>query len=267
MFKRKNDVGAQMADVREKLGEIAKQMGALSKRRSELLLAVDDDASIPAIEKIDQELAAHQRTSAIHNQRVAALQGELDQQNRLRIAKEKSALIDRIEAKFAERDAHGAELAKHIAAAVKSFRAMMAVNDDILPAWGWTLTDRIVAGLTDPKVVEFTENEIFRIGYNPFVGGKAGQVYRGSFPGAKAPNTTNRHLYLGMPESVPPLVDALRAASTWAVNLMRGNAPQIQNAQPIETFASAAEMAPQLSGEKKSATQIQSTISKVILGA
>jgi hypothetical protein len=268
MFKRKNDVAAQMADVREKLAEIASAMGVLQKRRGELLLDVDDPSSIASIEKIDQELASHQRTSSIHHQRVAALQSELDAQNRARIAKEQAALIDRIEAKFAERDAHGAELAKHLAAAVKSFRAMMAVNDAILPAWGWTLTDRIVAGLTDPKIIEFTESEIFRIGFSPFIGGTPGKVYRGNFPGAKAPNTPNRHLYLGMPEAVPPMVDALKAASTWASKLMRGGAPALPaDAQPIETRATPDQMKPQLSGEKKSAAQIQSTISKVTLGA
>jgi hypothetical protein len=257
IFKRKADAAAQITDTRAKLADIAAKMGDLSKRRAELLLEGDDMVPVLAI---DDEVAAHQRNAAALNQRISLLQGQLDQAERERRAKEQAAHIGRVAKKLDELVVVAAEMSELTLAEERVFRKWLKLSDEVSAAWSWSVTDRIAGNLTDARIVEIVKNDRFRIGAQPFVGGD-NRTYRPSLPGGKSPDLR----LLGLPEGVKPLHAVMQESVAYLKQLMRGGvAPEPAKQEAID-LAPAEALTPNVAGPKRSAAEIQAGMSKVTL--
>ena len=74
------------------------------------------------------------------------------------------------------------------------------------------------AALSGAAVKRLLSWHLYKIGARPFLGGRPGENLVESFPGAICPRNEVR----GRPPDITPFADALRAASKFAVDMMRG---------------------------------------------
>ena len=203
-------VKRKTADTKVLLFEAQSGLATIDARLAEL------DAGRLEIEpanavKVEVELAAARRDA---ERRIALLNERVSTEQRQRQAKAQAALIARVEKKFAERDALGAEVAKHLAAAVAAFRRAVAANGAAAMAWPFDPTDAR-ACLFGRSFVASIAHELYRISGKPYQTLEAPSDFE--FPGAACPSATDPR-----PESVTPLVDRLREATAYATRQMRG---------------------------------------------
>jgi hypothetical protein len=71
--------------------------------------------------------------------------------------------------------------------------------------------------------------EFYRVGARPFLGGRPGEIAEQNFPGAAVP----RNEWRGTPDKITPFADALRQASKFAVDMMRGKLDPLAAVPPV----------------------------------
>jgi hypothetical protein len=256
-----SDLAAQLEAAHAAVAGINDQIAERSRVRAERL--VDDDANMDEVARMDREIVELRKRAGLFGERIQGFQRQLAQHEAERRAKEHQQLIERVEKRFAERDAAGAELSKHLLAAEKAFRKLLALNDEISAAWPFSTLDRVTSVLVDRATVQALQSELFRIGHVAFIGGNSAAVVRPSFPGGRCPDLR----LSGLPEMVTPLTEVLKSASAYASAIMRGGTSAELNGQLLdEPLAPLSELMPDMSGPKVDAKVVQAGMKPHVLG-
>ena len=213
------DTAALLAEAQSGLAAIDKNLAELDAKR----LDIDPAEAV----KVEVELAAARKDA---ERRIELLSERAAMEQKQRQTKAQAALIVRVEKKFEERDAFGAEVANHLAAAVAAFRKALAANASAAMAWPFDPTDAR-ACLFGRSFVTSISHELYRISGQPYQTLEAQRDFE--FPGARCPSATDPR-----PESVTPLVDQLHEATAYASRQMRG-APVRSLPQPAPVAAQA----------------------------
>jgi hypothetical protein len=217
-----------------------RQIGVLEAQRNAALLADDD----PTAAKLYAELETLRLSARGYADKVALLEAEAVREEADAVIKRRADLVVRFEKKLAQADAEAVELQELIAQAEKKFRKIITLRSDARAAWpiadshanaaAGTAEGAALSGGAVAKLLQF---EFYRVGARPFLGGRPGEIAEQNFPGAVCP----RNEWRGMPDKIMPFADALRAASKFAVDMMRGKLdplaalPPASNGQTIHT--------------------------------
>jgi hypothetical protein len=230
----------RLADARAALADASRRIGVLEAQRNAALLADDD----PTAAKLYAELETLRGLARGHADKVALLEAEAAREEADAVIKRRADLTVRFEKKLAQADAEAVELKDLIAQAEKKFRKIITLRTDARAAW--PIADSHAnaaagtaegAALSGGAVAKLLQYEFYRVGARPFLGGRPGEIAEQNFPGAVCP----RNEWRGMPEKITPFADALRAASKFAVDMMRGKLdplaalPPAANGQTIHT--------------------------------
>jgi hypothetical protein len=165
---------------------------------------------------------------------LAGAQERARQQEAERIAREQSALIERIEKKAAERDKLGAELAAAVKIMDEAFRKLITLGRDIAAAWPLGVHDGSACVLTPGAITRALQHEIFRVGSRPhLLGGQDQPDALVHLPGGMSPTLE----FINQPDKVTPLVETLAQASRYLSEIMRtgkATAPAATNGAQVE---------------------------------
>jgi hypothetical protein len=201
--------------ARETLAELESKVAELGSKRRGRLLAGDPAAAVAAV---DSEIEKLKHAAQTERDRIKLLEAEVEREAGEKRAREKAALIGRIEKKLAERDAAGAELQAAIVKSDAAFRRVVALSRECDASWPWPASDRIPAMLPPGTILRALEHELFRVGARPRLLGGMDKPDAGlNFPGGKSPTLQ----VVGLPNEVPSLTDVLKQASAFAVELLR----------------------------------------------
>jgi hypothetical protein len=174
-------------------------------------------------------LAAARRDA---ERRIALIEQRAADELRQKQIKSQTALIGRVEAKFAERNEHIGRMCEHLANAVDEMKLAQAANSAAMAAWPWNGTrdnEPCLFGLFFRSAIR---HELWRLSGDPFRPGV-------DFPGAENPLPfTNLD-----PKSVQPLAEKAAVASGYASRIMkempiRPLPPPSPPPAPIEVAAS-----------------------------
>ncbi len=205
-----------LEEARAALAGVEAELEQLRIRRLAVLAGPDWEQELPGI---DAERAALQTRADGWAGRIQALEVQATQAEQERQVKENEARTARTEAVFAEADAIAAEkLVPGLQQAIAAFDEIVELRAKAGAACPFDAGRMSGAAVGGGAIQRLVANEIFRLGHHPFLGGRAGEQVRVSFPGGQAPN----HGMLGMPERTKPLVNALKEASSYASQLLRG---------------------------------------------
>jgi predicted nucleic-acid-binding protein len=188
------------------------QIAEAEAARNSALLADDDKLAARVAAQIDGlRQAARGRAD-----KITLLESALADEENARRVREKSALINRVEAKLAERDAIAAELQDTITRADKLYRDLVSKSREVDAGWPFPGHDRAVVLLPAESIVTAVRNEIFRHSRPPPTG-QQGTFTVPNFPGGQSPTLQ----LLGTPEKTQPLVDKFREGTAVASRIMR----------------------------------------------
>jgi hypothetical protein len=229
-FKKKAET--RLADARAAQAEAVGRVAQVAAARSKAILDEDDGAA----RKLDAELEELQRDARIAGERVRLLEAEALREEADAVVKRRADLTVRFEKKLAEADREADELQNLVAAAEKKFRRIITLRSDARAAWpigdshanaaAGTAEGAALSGGAVAKLLQF---EFYRIGARPFLGGRPGEIKEQDWPGAVCPKNEWR----GMPEKIMPFADALRQASRFAVDMMRGKLDPLAALPPV----------------------------------
>jgi hypothetical protein len=229
-----------LAEAQQELLDTNAKLSDTGRRRDQLLLAGDERG----LDAIEGELAGLQKAAVREADRIRLLEEQARQEEAAAIVKRRGDLVVRFEKKLAESDREADELQNLLAQAEKKFRRIIELRTDARAAW--PIADSHAnaaagtaegAALSGGAVAKLLQYEFYRVGARPFLGGRPGEIAEQNFPGAVCP----RNEWRGMPEKITPFADALRAASKFAVDMMRGKLdplaalPPAANGQTIHT--------------------------------
>jgi hypothetical protein len=222
----------RLADARAALADTSRQIGVLEAQRNAALLADDD----PTAAKLYAELETLRGPARGHADKVALLEAEAGREEAEAVIKRRGDLVVRFEKKLAQADAEAAELQELIAQAEKKFRKIITLRSDARAAWPIADSNAAAtagtaegAALSGGAVAKLLQFEFYRIGARPFLGGRPGEIKEQDWPGAVCP----RNEWRGMPEKITPFADALRQASKFAVDMMRGKLDPLTAVPPV----------------------------------
>jgi hypothetical protein len=207
--------------ARTALADTSLQIAELETQRNAALLADDD----PTAAKLYAELETLRSLARGHADKVALLEAEAAREEVEAVAKRRADLIVRFEKKLAQADAEAVELQELLAQAEKKFRKIITLRTDARAAWpiGDSHANAVAgtaegAALSGAAVKRLLSWHLYRIGARPFLGGRPGEIKEEDFPGAVCPRNEVR----GRPLDITSFADALRAASKFAVDMMKG---------------------------------------------
>jgi hypothetical protein len=229
-----------LAEAQQELLDTNAKLSDTGRRRDQLLLAGDERG----LDAIEGELAGLQKAAVREADRIRLLEEQARQEEAAAIVKRRGDLVVRFEKKLAESDREADELQNLLAQAEKKFRRIIELRTDARAAW--PIADSHAnaaagtaegAALSGGAVAKLLQYEFYRVGARPFLGGRPGEIAEQNFPGAVCP----RNEWRGMPDKIMPFADALRQASKFAVDMMRGKLdplaalPPAANGQTIHT--------------------------------
>jgi hypothetical protein len=221
-----------LSEAQQELVETNAKLSDTGRRRDQLLLAGDERG----LDAIEVELANLQKAAVRQADRIRLLEEQARQEEAAAVVKRRADLTVRFEKKLAEADRDADELQTLVAAAEKKFRRIIELRSDARAAWpiadshanaaAGTAEGAALSGGAVAKLLQF---EFYRVGARPFLGGRPGEIAEQNFPGAVCP----RNEWRGMPEKILPFADALRAASKFAVDMMRGKLDPLAALPPV----------------------------------
>jgi hypothetical protein len=236
----KPTVAERVAAADHELAAVQRQIAEAKEARERSLLADDDRAASKLAARID-ELEA---TARGHKDKLELLRTAAAEEEREATAKRRAGIVDRFEKLLAEADAEADVLQELIVKADGSFRRIIEMRERARAAW--PLSDphhNMVVGTADGCALSaaavriLVGHELFRVGHRVHLGGQEGARGEVSWPAPACPD-----LRLSMlPEKVTPLGAALRSASRYAVNAMRGGKLDPLAAVPIPVGNGAAD--------------------------
>jgi hypothetical protein len=229
----RKDVEARLKAAKAAHAETTEQIRKIGVARADELLQDNDKEAA----RLDGELEQLRRLERGHRDKIGLLEAEAKKAEAARHAKEKQSLIERVEARFLEREAIGAELADMIRKINSLFVRLIELGRIIDSGWPWPSPDRQALMLFRENIVEATANELFRVTAHVRLGG--GQIEHPDaglrFPGSKP----SRLELMDLPSHVTPLVDVLRAASEYGSDVMRGKRITVTASPPVTAAAPA----------------------------
>ena len=182
------------------------------------------------------ELASLQKAAVRQADRIRLLEEQARQEEAEAVVKRRADLVVRFEKKLAEADAKADELQDLWPRPRRSSGEIITLRTDARAAWPiGDLHANAVAGtaegaaLSGAAVKKLLSWHLWRIGARPFLGGRPGEIVEESFPGAVCPRNEVR----GRPLDITPFADALRAASKYAVDMMRGKLDPLKALPPV----------------------------------
>ncbi|HEU5018144.1 MAG TPA: hypothetical protein VFT69_09240 [Pseudolabrys sp.] len=201
------DTEAVLSQARAHVADLKAKQVAHDLARDAALLA-DDKAGV---ERAEANAATTVKEIERAERRMALLEEKAQAELRQRQERAWEEAVEHAAALFRERDAHGEELARHLAAAVLAFQKMTAANAAAQAGWQFDFADN-GACLFGRLMTTAVQNEMYRLS-----GVEVEQFDGLQFPGAQCPTPfTDKRA-----SSVRPLVDRLHEATAWAVAKMR----------------------------------------------
>jgi len=190
------------------------QIAELESKRSVALLK-DDYRSA---EKLLAEIEQQRRFIRGYTDQLALLRAEAEREENDRRVKEQLGRIERIEARLAERDKLGAELAAAVKITDEAFRKLITLGRDIAAAWPLGPHDPAACILSPGAITRALQHEIFRVGSRPhLLGGQDQPDALVHLPGGMSPTLE----FINQPNKVTPLVETLAQASRYLSQSMR----------------------------------------------
>ena len=225
-----------LAEAQQELLDTNVKLSDTGRRRDQLLLAGDERG----LDAIETELAGLQKAAVRQADRIRLLEEQARQEEAAAVVKRRGDLVVRFEKKLAESDREADELQNLLAQAEKKFRRIIELRTDARAAWpiGDSHANAVAgtaegAALSGAAVKRLLSWHLYRIGARPFLGGRPGEIVEESFPGAVCPRNEVR----GRPLDITPFADALRAASKYAVEMMRGKLDPLAALPPASDVA------------------------------
>lgn len=173
-------------------------------------LVKDDRAEV---DRLELAVADVRKQRERCERRVILLEQKAAEELRAQQETAQAELLERVEAKFKERDKAVNDMCGHMAAMVVSFRRAIAVNGAASTGWPFGPSDG-QAAMFGNRLTRAISGELYRLSGSPFSASGAPRDFE--FPGASCPDVRDPR-----PESITPLVDQVRAASDYAVQRMR----------------------------------------------
>jgi hypothetical protein len=224
-FKKK--AATVLGEVRQELANTDKKIADLARRREAELLGAAADK---VIDRIDAELASLQKSAGRLNDRMRLLATAAEEEETEAIVRRRQAMIERVAKKLAEADALADELQANILKNVALLRRIVALREETQPVFSLgdahvnaSINNHEGAALTAGSVRALLSFEFYRTSVDPFLGGAPGERRLVSLPGSVCPGM---ELQL-QPDKIMPFADALRQASVFAVDLLRGKQSSI----------------------------------------
>jgi hypothetical protein len=174
-------LGSSLETARQSLLDLQSQIETLRQQRDQALLRDDD----PQASRLQGRLEGLERVSRTASEKVRLLEAQASREASEQAAREKEALIVRIEARFAERDTAGAELAQLVAQADKTFVRVLELGQEIAGMWEWRPGDLGSALCSVGAMTVALQNEIYRISGRPAPGGGLPHTAPPAFPGGR----------------------------------------------------------------------------------
>jgi hypothetical protein len=205
-----------LEQARTSLAEVDAGLAKLGGDREAALIAGADDE---AIAKIDERIEGQQRVRRTNADRVSLMQKEADRLAAEKVAREKAAHIERVEAVLAERDAAASDLQKHLVNAEKAFREVDRLNQAVRAAWPFGINDLPAILCTPGALLLATQAFLYKVGARPaLLGGQETPGGTLSFPGGRCPRFEDAH----QQHKLPDLADVFADASKHAAAIMHG---------------------------------------------
>ena len=221
-----------LSEAQQELLETNAKLSDTGRRRDQLLLAGDERG----LDAIETELAGLQKAAVRQADRIRLLEEQARQEEAAAVVKRRGDLVVRFEKKLQMADAKADELQATLAKAEQLFREIITLRTDARAAWpiGDSHANAVAgtaegAALSGAAVKKLLSWHLWRIGSRPFLGGRPGEIVEESFPGAVCPRNEVR----GRPLDITPFADALRAASKYAVDMMRGKLDPLKALPPV----------------------------------
>jgi hypothetical protein len=210
-----------LSEAQQELVETNVKLSDIGRRRDQLLLAGDERG----LDAIEGELAGLQKAAVRQADRIRLLEEQARQEEAAAVVKRRGDLVLKFEKKLQVADAKADELQATMAKAEQLFREIITLRTDARAAWpiGDSHANAAAgtaegAALSGAAVRRLLSWHLYRIGARPFLGGRPGEIKEEDFPGAACPRNEVR----GRPLDITPFADALRAASKFAVDMMKG---------------------------------------------
>lgn len=190
-----------------------RKLAELHTARNRALLADNDVEAM----KLAAEIDLQEQTVRGVTDKIELLKAEAEKEASEKRAKERAALIERIEEKLKQRDEIGRELGETVKKADALFCKLFEAAKEIRAAWPWAHHDMPPTLLGDSAIARAVEYELYRCGARPAMGGGMDKPRPPSFPGGKSPTA---QLML-QPDRIVPLAELLRDGSRMASEIMK----------------------------------------------
>jgi hypothetical protein len=205
----------RLAGAQAALEQANRDLAELSGKRNAALLQDNTAAAIA----LGAEIANLKLAACAHEDKISLLRAEAEREEQARRAKERAALIGRIEAKIEQRDEAMAAVAAAIERLAAASERAINLSREVIAAWSWAPHDLVPALLTPPSIMTAIGHEAYRVSYHARryggfdVNPNAGIM----LPGSRCP----RLEWLEQPERIRPMNDVIRDASEFAKNFLR----------------------------------------------
>jgi hypothetical protein len=210
----RKSAGTSLQSAQEALAATTGLIADLEGQRRAALLGDDDGV----VSRLSNRLEGLRRQRQTDLDRVAARFEEAEREANERLAAEKAELIGRVEAKFAERDAAGAELAQLVAQADTAFVKVLNLGQEISAMWEWKRDELGATLCSAGEMTAALRGEIYRVAGRPSPGGGQLHLAPPSYPGGHPAD----FMWAMVPEkSAKPLTERLAEATAAAGVVMR----------------------------------------------
>jgi hypothetical protein len=237
----KQNTTTTLANARKALAQIEQEAEGLVAARDKVLL--DGGATSEAIE-INKQIDATRRAVEAEQRRVHLLEQKLAEEDREAEAARHEAHVREFEQGLEQADCAADELQASAMVLEETFRRVIELRERALSLFPFGKSShadaaaRAVEGcaMSGAAVAALLGAELHRIGTQPRLGGDPNERIKTPLPGGTplrlTPEVDRR---TGRPLPVPPLGEKLRAASRFAVSILRDNAftPPVVEQPPV----------------------------------
>jgi hypothetical protein len=210
----RKSAGTSLESAQEALEQTTALIADLEAQRRAALLGDDDGV----VSRLSNRLEGLRRQRQTDLDRVTARFEEAEREAAERAAQEKAELIGRIEEKFRERDAAGAELAQLVAQSDAAFVRVLELGQEIAAMWEWKRDELGAVLCAAGPMTSALQGEIYRVAGRPNPGGGLPHLAPPSYPGGHPAD----FMWAMIPErSAKPLTERFAEATAAAGTVMR----------------------------------------------
>ena len=228
-----------LAQVQEASIDTHAKLAAFRNKRQAALL-LDDSHKVDVF---DAEIAALEKAATRQAEQIQLLERQAAQREVEAIARKRAGLIDQFAGILEEADVKADELQATMEKADQLFRDIVKLRQQARTMWplGDAHANASVAtaegvALSSGAVTQLLQYEICRVGSRPALHGRPGAIKEPDFPGGLNPRPLD---WAGTPERITPLGAALRTASKFGVDMMKGPLDPIKALAPGQSVAPA----------------------------